>query len=59
MAEKKLPNDFVIAVTYQCNSRCRMCNIWKMEKTPELALANYEKLPDQIEEVNLSGGEPF
>jgi len=59
MAKIKMPNDFVLAITYQCNSRCRMCNIWKREPLPDLALAEYQKLPDNIKEVNISGGEPF
>lgn len=59
MSMKKLPNDLVLAITYNCNSRCRMCNIWKMEAQPVLDLAEYEKLPAKIKEVNISGGEPF
>src|SRR4030042_2994035 len=59
MANLKLPRDLVLAVTYNCNSRCRMCNIWKSEPLPLLALSEYEKLPDSIKDINLSGGEPF
>jgi len=55
----KLPKDFVIAVTYNCNSKCRMCNIWKSEPMPGLDLAEIAKLPDNMTDVNLSGGEPF
>ncbi|MCD6283649.1 radical SAM protein, partial [bacterium] len=53
--------DAVIAVTYRCNSRCRMCDIWK--KNPgienELQLSDYYKLPQTLKNVNISGGEPF
>jgi len=51
----------VAAVTYRCNSRCRMCNIWKMDtdKSAELKPAEYAKLPVGLEEINLTGGEPF
>jgi len=59
MAKSKLPNDFVLAITYNCNSRCRMCNIWKNEQMPDLGMAQYEKLPDSIKEINITGGEPF
>lgn len=59
MAINKLPSDIVIAVTYLCNSKCRMCNIWKTEKLSVLALEEYKKLPKTIKEVNLTGGEPF
>jgi len=53
------PTDAVIAVTYICNSRCRMCNIWQMGNLPVLDLAEYHKLPKSLKEINLSGGEPF
>ena len=53
--------DAVIAVTYRCNSRCRMCDIWK--KNPdiknELQPSDYYKLPQTLKNVNISGGEPF
>ncbi len=55
----KLPKDLVLAVTYNCNSRCRMCNIWKSEPLPVLALSEYKKLPSNLKDINISGGEPF
>lgn len=55
----QLPRDLVLAVTYNCNSRCRMCNIWKSEPLPILALAEYKKLPGSFKDINISGGEPF
>lgn len=54
-----MPNDFVLAITYSCNSRCRMCNIWRKESLPLLESEEYKKLPGEIKEVNLTGGEPF
>lgn len=54
-----------IIVTNRCNSRCRNCNIWKKEnKDDELwpeDIAGIFKLDgfERIEEVGLSGGEPF
>ncbi|MBN1326233.1 radical SAM protein [Candidatus Falkowbacteria bacterium] len=59
MIKIKMPNDFVLAITYSCNSRCRMCNIWKKEAQPLLDLNEYKKLPEKIKDVNLTGGEPF
>jgi len=59
MAKIKMPNDLVLAITYNCNSKCRMCNIWKMEQMPLLDLIEYKKLPTNIKEVNITGGEPF
>jgi Fe-coproporphyrin III synthase len=58
MAKVKMPYDLVLAITYNCNSRCRMCNIWKKENMPVLALAEYEKLSG-FKNINISGGEPF
>lgn len=52
-------NDAVLAVTYQCNSKCRMCNIWKMKHVPALELNEYKKLPKTLKTINISGGEPF
>lgn len=54
-----LPIDCVIAVTYQCNSRCRMCDIWKLKDTRELAAGDFRKLPATLRDINISGGEPF
>jgi len=59
MARIKMPKDLVLAATYNCNSRCRMCNIWKMEKMPVLELEQYKKLPGGFKDINITGGEPF
>jgi len=59
MFNLKIPRDLVLAVTYRCNSRCRMCNIWKMEPLPLLNLKEYKKLPKGLRDINISGGEPF
>ncbi|MHB0914840.1 MAG: radical SAM protein [Thermoleophilia bacterium] len=53
------PYDAVIAVTYRCNARCLMCNIWQNENSSELDPALVAKLPASLRYVNLSGGEPF
>lgn len=54
-----MPIDAVIAVTYRCNSRCVMCNIWQIKDYPELSLSAYKKLPSTLRDINISGGEPF
>lgn len=52
--------DVVLAVTYRCNSRCRMCNIWQREDhTGELTVEDIKKLPISITDLNFTGGEPF
>jgi Fe-coproporphyrin III synthase len=60
MGEISTIRDVVIAVTYQCNSRCRMCNIWKIkDNTPGIRLEDFSNLPKTLESVNITGGEPF
>jgi len=51
--------DIVLAVTYQCNSRCQFCNIWQSQKTFTCKPTDYKDLPQNIKNVNISGGEPF
>lgn len=58
-AENLKPQDATIAVTYRCNSRCRMCNIWQDKSVRELPLSAIKNLSDKIRYVNLTGGEPF
>jgi MoaA/NifB/PqqE/SkfB family radical SAM enzyme len=55
------PIGCVAAVTYRCNARCEMCDIWKQKSDVdrELAPAEYEWLPASLLSVNISGGEPF
>lgn len=59
MNKVNLPIDCVLAVTYRCNSRCTMCDIWKLKDTPELELEYFKKLPANLRDINVSGGEPF
>jgi MoaA/NifB/PqqE/SkfB family radical SAM enzyme len=51
--------DIVVAVTYQCNSRCLMCSIWKKKEMPKIMPADFLFLPDSLVDLNISGGEPF
>ena len=53
------PIDTVIAVTYRCQSRCRMCSIWQIDQHEDAPPELYSKLPVTIRDVNISGGEPF
>ena len=52
--------DIAIIVTYRCNSKCSMCNIWKNPSLPdeEVSLEMLEKLPGDFGTINLTGGEP-
>lgn len=51
--------DIVLAVTYQCNSHCQFCNIWKSEKSFSCQPSDYMNLPRNLESVDINGGEPF
>lgn len=53
------PIDVVLAVTYRCNARCIMCNIWKNPSENDLTAEEYRFLPSSLRYVNISGGEPF
>lgn len=53
-------------VTYECNLRCRMCNVWKIrKKEKQLSLIDWRKIVDQlvktysVRRFRLVGGEPF
>jgi len=53
------PIDATIAITYRCNSRCQMCNIWQDEHPAELPLEYFRNLAPTLKHINLTGGEPF
>lgn len=56
-----LPLTAIVAVTYRCNARCKMCDIWKKQasKSAELPADGYAALPDSLQDINITGGEPF
>ncbi len=49
-----------VIVTYRCNARCNMCDVWKFPSKPEeeIGLDVYAKLPPMFF-TNITGGEPF
>jgi MoaA/NifB/PqqE/SkfB family radical SAM enzyme len=55
------PLGCVAAVTYRCNARCEICDIWRQQadSKEELAPEEYRWLPASLRSVNVSGGEPF
>ncbi len=53
------PIDAVVGINYVCNSRCKMCDIWKNKSFPEIPAEEYRKLPETLKYINISGGEPF
>ncbi len=54
-----MPVDAVLAVTYDCDSRCVMCNIWKSPHVEHLPPKTFAGLPASLKTINISGGEPF
>ncbi|MBF0595697.1 MAG: radical SAM protein [Candidatus Omnitrophica bacterium] len=62
---KRLDSPFKLsyAVTYRCNLKCQMCNIWdKADHSHELSAADIAKFfqrPHRIHWVGLTGGECF
>jgi len=55
--------EWLFPVTYRCNARCVMCNIWQSERTDELSVDQWNSILDDklfagIESVSLTGGEP-
>jgi len=55
------PYKLTFAITYQCNSRCKTCGIWKKTPKGELSTKEMERIFEKINPcwVNLTGGEPF
>jgi MoaA/NifB/PqqE/SkfB family radical SAM enzyme len=53
------PIDAVIATTYRCQARCRMCSIWQVKEHNDVPPEVYKKIPATLNDVNISGGEPF
>jgi radical SAM protein with 4Fe4S-binding SPASM domain len=53
------PTDAIIALTYRCDARCEMCNIWQLKPQEFLAIDDYAKVPSTLKDINISGGEAF
>lgn len=55
-----LPTDVSIILTYRCQMKCKMCNIWEnpTRKNSEITAKDLESLPN-FKFVNITGGEPF
>jgi len=53
------PFDALLAVTYRCNARCVMCNIWQTPPEEALSPAEWTNIPVSLKHINISGGEPF
>jgi MoaA/NifB/PqqE/SkfB family radical SAM enzyme len=59
MGRDLAPSEAIIAVTWQCNAKCGMCDIWKTKGKPQVEPSFYYHLPRSLKNVNITGGEPF
>jgi len=60
---KAKPKVIQLPITYKCNSRCVMCNIWKMDHSNEATLEEFreflnDSLFSDVRAVGINGGEP-
>jgi radical SAM protein with 4Fe4S-binding SPASM domain len=56
------PYEINFAITYRCNSKCKICNIWRRRQLNELKLNEIKELTEKIgfiHWVRLTGGETF
>ena len=48
-SKKKYPKVIQLPITYRCNSRCLMCNVWKMDTTDEAEILEFsEFMKDEL-----------
>lgn len=62
-SKKKYPKVIQLPITYNCNSKCVMCNIWKMDHSNEATVSEFARFIDdplfkKVESVGVNGGEP-
>jgi MoaA/NifB/PqqE/SkfB family radical SAM enzyme len=58
------PRSMSLVLTYRCNSRCIMCNIWKRRPKKELGVIDWKKVVgddvlSDMESLTITGGEPL
>lgn len=62
-SEKKYPKVIQLPITYNCNSKCVMCNIWQMNHSNEATVKEFARFMQddifkEVETVGINGGEP-
>jgi len=62
-SKKKYPKVIQLPITYNCNARCVMCNIWQMDHSGEATVEEFaefmkDDLFKKVEAVGINGGEP-
>jgi Fe-coproporphyrin III synthase len=56
------PHKISFLLTYRCNLRCKMCNIWQKAPAKELSLEEIDRffrVSNRFSWVGITGGEPF
>jgi len=55
------PKEICIIVTYRCNAKCNMCDVWHhpTDARDEISIEDIAKLPSGLRFINITGGEPF
>lgn len=55
------PKEVCIILTYRCNAKCKMCDVWLHPTLPnnEITIEDIQKLPSGLRFINITGGEPF
>lgn len=56
------PYKLTFAVTYRCNYRCKMCNIWQLRPKDELTLEEIDRFfatSNRFQWIDFTGGEPW
>jgi MoaA/NifB/PqqE/SkfB family radical SAM enzyme len=55
------PKEVCLIITYRCNAKCNMCDVWQLKTSPkdEITIADIEKIPSGLRFINITGGEPF
>ncbi len=60
------PEIVSLVITYTCNFKCQACSVWRMAEHPEITLAQWQQVSDQLSSnlsketsIEISGGEPM
>ncbi|MGL5576479.1 MAG: radical SAM protein [Sarcina sp.] len=63
--ENLVPKVAILPLTYKCNAKCVMCDIWKCNNRQEINIDKYTEffrdpiIKNNLKSVNLTGGEPL
>ena len=62
-SKKKYPKVIQLPITYNCNAKCVMCNIWQMDHSGEATVEEFatfmqDSIFKEVEAVGINGGEP-